>query len=332
MRFENLTRDDKDLILKVYDTNRDNKSKAQQILAEHFDVTTRSIRNWARRLGENSNEFDSTKVLVYDLETSRVLADVWWPGKQFVGHGSLHEDPRIITVAWKWMHEETVHTLRWDDVPAVPAGDYAIAGWGDDANLVAKFAEVYNQADLAIGQNNDNFDKRFLAQRCLVHTVPFNRFVRSVDLMKASKKEFRAPSYSLDYQAKRLGITNKQTHEGISMWRNAQYHRDPEVRKSAIDAMEKYNIGDIITTEEDYLRLIPYIDHKIHFGTLGGGHKWNCPNCGGTNVEKVYHTSTPAGTVQHIMRCKDDGQTFKISATQYVQYLNSKVNGVTEEY
>lgn len=327
MRYDELNIEHKDYIRKVYADHEEDRSKAQLILSEYFGVTTRSIRNWANNLGLLSNEYEWDKVLIYDLETSRVKGEFWWPGKQYVRWDQLHEDPRIITVAWKWLGEDKVHTLRWKDVKAKPKDpDYPIHSYGCDRELVKQFADVYNQADLAIGVNSDNFDKRFLAQRCLVHREPFNRFVKSLDIQKAQKREFRSPSYSMKYSAITMGVEKKREHQGISMWREAQYHKDKEVRKEAVDRMEEYNIGDILTTEEMYLELIPYIDHKIHFGTLSGGEKFTCPNCGNLDtVEKIKTTSTKAGTIQHIMRCNDDNQVFKISNRAYTNYLQEKL-------
>lgn len=329
MKYEDLSLEQKEYIREIYSRFEDNRGKAQEILGDFFNVTPRSIRNWVKNLGLTENEYRSDKILIYDLETSRVLADVWWPHNQYISPDSLHEQPRIITVAWKWLHEDQVYTLRWEDKKTTPISGYDIAGWGDDTDLVKKFAKVYNEADLAIGVNSDKFDKRFLAQRCLVHKVPFNRFVPSLDIQKASKKEFRTPSYSLKYQANVMGISQKRGHEGIDMWRKAQYHTDPKVRSEAVDAMEHYNIGDIITTEEMYLDLIPYIDHKIHFGTMGGNHKWSCPNCGSTeDVVLSSTTSTKMGTIQHVMKCESDGQLYKVSHTAYLDYIRFKMKQV----
>jgi hypothetical protein len=89
--------------------------------------------------------------------------------------------------------------------------------------------------------------------------------------------------------------------------------------------MVDYNVGDIVTTEELYLRLRKYFGHKVHFGVLHGEEKWSCPNCGGTNVEFYKRTVTPAGTVQIIMKCKDDDVQYKITNKQYMSFLDFKI-------
>jgi hypothetical protein len=54
-------------------------SNVQKSLSLHFGVTERTIRNWARNLGLVSSENNPNyKILVYDIETSRTTAKVWW--------------------------------------------------------------------------------------------------------------------------------------------------------------------------------------------------------------------------------------------------------------
>ena len=50
-------------------------------------MTTRTIRKWANNLQVNvmkKNIVNPTKIMVYDIETSRVEAKVFWTGKQYV--------------------------------------------------------------------------------------------------------------------------------------------------------------------------------------------------------------------------------------------------------
>ena len=116
--YSTLTLKDKELISRKYETKSQGvlMSEIQKELAEHFGVTRRSIRNWAKILGLNTqvgNEH-KFKVLVYDLETCRVPAMVFWSGKTYINHTQLQEEPRIITVSYKWLGEDKVYSIAWD--------------------------------------------------------------------------------------------------------------------------------------------------------------------------------------------------------------------------
>ena len=146
-----------------------------------------------------------------------------------------------------------------------------------------------------------------------------------MDLMKQAKKFFRLPSYSLKNLCIHLGVTQKLSHEGELMWNMVEYG-DSKQQKEYLGKMVDYNVGDIISTEECYIKMIPYLRHKTHLGVLKGAPKFSCPVCGKTEtLELVGRTATASGTMQVVMRCTEDGAIFKISNKQYMDYLSEKI-------
>jgi len=324
MKYKDLTLDDKHLIEKMYDpsyrygnTKRVlSRDEIQDKLSEHFDVAKRTIRDWANKMGlgiMSSNIIDPTKILIYDIETSRVEAKLFWTGKTYINYKQIRGEPKIISVSWRWLGEETVSHLTWD------------LKTHSDEVLMEKFLEVYNEADMVVGYNNNNFDDRWINARAMKYGLFVNVFVKSFDIIKQSKRLFRLLSYSMDYLAKFMDVTLKQSHEGIIMWDKLE-DGTPEEQKEYMAKMIEYNIGDIVTTEEIFLKLRKYMGHKINVSTYEGGEKYGCPHCGGTNVELFKVTTTAAGTMQYIMRCKDDDVQYKISNREYNKFLQKKVD------
>ena len=268
------------------------------------DIDT--FRTYIRRRDEkHSLSSNQSKILIYDIETSRIVFKSFWTGKQYMGHNQIIKDPRIISIAWKWLGSDEIEFLSWD-------ADH------DDGEMVKKFLVIYNQADLVIGINNDNFDNRWINSAALRHDVHVNVYVKSFDIQKEEKRLFRLPSYSMAYSAKFTTTTLKQSHEGIRMWDMVE-DGTPSEQEEYLGKMIEYNIGDIITTEELYLRMRKYMGHKIHIGVLQGNSKYSCPNCGGTDIFLRKTTTTQAGTIQRIMGCRDDNVQFKISNTLYLK-------------
>lgn len=313
MKKQKLTREMTDFIRRVYDESSTRK-EAQKIIAEEYGVTKRTVRRWANDIEVgllSKNVTNPFKILVYDIETSRVPAMVWWTGKQYVGGEQLREEPKIISICAKWLGDDKVHTFTWDKNQS-------------DEKMLKEFLNLYNDADMVVGQNNDNFDNRWVNARAMKYGLDINTYVRSFDLMKESKRLFRIPSYSLSYICKYLGMEGKYEHEGVKMWDKIQFGT-PEEQEEYLKKMCEYNAVDVIRTEEVYLRLRKYMGHKVHFGVLGEEPKFTCPNCGGKNIELYKTTVTPAGTVQRIMRCKDDEVKYKITNKQYMEYLDYKM-------
>lgn len=312
MEFKNLSLDQKSLIIKEYKSDK-SKFEIQEDLSIIFNVSKRSIRNWARKLNVGLNKqntvlANSSKILIYDIETSGVMARVWWTGKQYIGHNQLKSEPKIISIAYKWLGEDKVYTLGWD------------INKNCDKELVKDFLREYNKADMVVGQNNNRFDNRWLNARAFKYGYEFNTFVKSFDIMKEAKRLFRLPSYSMAYMSKFLGVEEKQSHDGIIMWEKIESGTLKE-KKKYLKKMLKYNIGDIITTEEMFLKIRKYSGHVMHFGVLQGDKKYTCPNCGGDNIVLERTTTTQAGTIQRIFKCKNDKVKYKVSNRVYMNYL-----------
>ena len=316
MKFKDLTKEDINLIRSTYEKNP-SKEGGQKALGIIFNRTPRTIRNWARRLGIGvmaKNIVDPAKIMIYDIETPRVKFWAWRSGKQFLNGNDLVDepsnDPRIITVAWKWFGDNKIHTLRWDKDQS-------------DEGLIEEFLEEYNQADMVVGINNDKFDNRWINARASKYGFYVNMHVKSLDLQKQARRFFYLPSYTLKFLCRHFDVTMKLSHEGIIMWDKIQTGT-PEEQEEYLGKMEKYNRGDIVSTEEVYLKMIPYLNHISHLGVVRGGNKFSCKHCGGTNIELVNTVYTSAGTIQRIMRCKDDGAQYKISNREYLNFVGDE--------
>lgn len=315
MRFKNLTEEDKEYFISVYTDDTLNHEERVGILAERFDVTDRAIRMWAfERFGIKDKDFinditDPMKIMVYDVESSQITAKIWWGGKQFINHTQLKSETKVITVAWQWLGDTKTHTIVWDKNH-------------EDKELLTKFAEEYNKADLVIGFNNDNFDNRLIQARFAKYNIPYNIYTRSFDIMKEAKRRFRIPSYSMAYMCRFFGVDQKLEHEGIKMWDKVE-DGSPEEQKEYLQKMVTYNIGDIVSTSALYYRLRPFFGHHVHLGVGLGEPAWSCPDTSSHNVELYKTTFTKAGTIQRIMISKETGRQYKINNRQYLLFLDS---------
>ena len=315
MKFKNLNETEKGMIVRVYESS-DSRFKAQETLGDMFNVHTRTIRNWAGKLGVGvmtKNITNPSKIIIYDIETSRATVKVFWTGKQYVSQRQVVKEPSIISISWKWLGEDKVYDLRWDKEQS-------------DREMMKSFLKEYNKADMVIGFNNNNFDNRWINARAMKYGFEVNVYVKSMDLMKQEKKLFRMIGYSMDYSSLFAKVERKQGHEGILMWDMIE-DGTPEQQEEYLQKMVDYNIGDIVTTEELYLRLVPYLKHQVHFGVLHGGEKWSCPNTGREDVEFIRRTVTPAGTLQIIMR-SPDGSQYKINNSQFMAFMDKNIKEV----
>jgi uncharacterized protein YprB with RNaseH-like and TPR domain len=312
MSFDKLSKKNKQLIIDQYSSNKPRK-QVQKELSEFLNVTKRTIRNYAKELnlGIKASELVDDKIMVYDIETSRMEFTGWWTGKQYVNHKQIRTEPRIISIAWKWVGEDEVKHLTWDKNHC-------------DKDMMVNFLKEYNKASMVIGQNNNSFDNKWINTRSAKHKLRVDRYVKSFDIYRMAKRYFRLPSYSMAFMAKYFGLTLKQSHEGIHMWDMIEYGSKDE-QKEYLQKMIDYNKGDIVTTEELYMTLKPYFGSVTNNAVKQGLPKWACPVSGSIDVKLLKTIFTEQGTVQRILFCDESQHQYKVSNKSYMDFLQRKM-------
>jgi len=307
-----LSKKNRQLIIDQYASNKSRKL-VQEELAEFLSVSERTIRSYAKELSLsiNSSEIIDDKIMVYDIETSRIEATVWWTGKQYINHKQLKTEPKIISVAWKWIGEDDVKHLTWDENHC-------------DKTMLTAFLKEYNKASMVIGQNNNSFDNKWVNTRAAKHSLRVDRYVKSFDIYRMAKRYFRLPSFSMAYMANYFGLTLKQSHEGIHMWDMIEYGNKKE-QKEYLGKMVDYNKGDIVTTEELYMTLKPYFGSVTNNAVKKGLPKWACPVSGSTDIELLKTIFTEQGTVQRILFCEESNHQYKVSNKSYMDFLQRRM-------
>lgn len=312
MSVNHLSKKNRQLIIDQYSSNKSRK-KVQEQLSKFLNVTTRQVRNYARELNLGVKNIDiiNDKVMVYDIETSRVKADIWWTGKQYINHKQLRSEPTIISIAWKWVGSDEVYYLTWDKNHC-------------DKKMVAEFLKSYNKASMVVGQNNNSFDNKWINTRSAKHNLHVDRYVKSFDIYRMAKRYFRLPSYSMAYMAQYFGLTLKQSHEGMYMWDQIEYGNKEE-QKEYLQKMVDYNKGDIVTTEELYMTLKPYFGSVTNNAVKSGLPKWCCPVSGSSDIKLLKTIFTEQGTVQRILYCEESKHQYKVSNKTYMNFLQRKM-------
>jgi len=308
-----LSKQKKQIIIDLYSSDKPRK-KIQEELSEILNVSERTVRAYAKALGINQihSNVSNDRVLVYDIETSRVKVDVWSTGKQYINHKQLRSKTTIISIAWKWIGEDEVKFLTWDKNHC-------------DKKMVKEFLKEYNKASMVVGQNNNSFDNKLINTRAAYHKLHVDRFVKSFDIYRMAKRYFRLPSYSMAYMAYYFGLTLKQSHEGIYMWEMIEYGTK-EQQEEYLAKMVDYNKGDIVTTEELYITLKPYFASVTNNSVAKGGQKWACPVSGSKDVKLLKTIFTEMGTVQRILYCEESKHQYKVNNKTFMDFLQRNMN------
>lgn len=250
------------------------------------------------------------KILLFDIETAPNLAWVWGVWEQ--NAIDLKGDWYILSFAAKWL----------DDSKVIVRGLCDYHGYKkhleDDKQLVKELWDLFNEADIVIGHNGDEFDIKKCNTRFLIHGFGPPAPVRSIDTKKVAKKYFRFDSNKLDELGRQLGLGRKMHHEGFELWKGCMAGD-----KRSWSKMLAYNKQDVILLESVYLKLRSWMQNHPNLNmfndTMDG-----CPNCGSHHVHRrgVRRNKT---TAQQRFQCQDcgawsSGPTIKLTEDQKPVY------------
>lgn len=214
----------------------------------------------------------SPKILLYDLETSLEAVTVFsLQHNDYINPDAIIKERSIICVSWKWLGEKKVHSVSVLDDPKRFSQDTS-----DDKYVVETFRKVMLEADVVIGHNSENFDKKYLDTRILFHGLDPLPPITSIDTYKVAKSNLLFNSNKLDYIGGYLGVGRKKT-TSPGLWMRV-FNGDV----NAIKEMIVYNKQDVLLLERVYLKLQPFCANHINrqlFGQTG------CPRCGSAKVQ-----------------------------------------------
>ncbi len=226
------------------------------------------------------------KIILWDIETSHVLAYTWGLWDQNIPHTSIVQDRGILCGCWKELGKKNVHSV-------------AIKKVGDDYEVVKKLRDVLADADIVVHHNGDKFDVKRLNARLIYHGLDPLPPIHTVDTLKEVKKVADFTSNRLDYLAKTLTGSGK-IHVASDLW-----FRVLEGSKKALADMVTYNKEDVRCLEKVYLWLLPYMKSHPHVGALKGKDKFtSCPKCGSEEIKKNGTKYTRAGLIRQECQCK----------------------------
>jgi len=187
------------------------------------------------------------KILLFDLETSHILARIWDTGDQYVRPDQITSSEYILCWSAKWLFGDTV-----SEEYVTPKESLL----RDDKRIVVKLHKLLSEADIVITQNGDKFDIRKIQWKFLKYGLAPNNKYHSIDTLKKSRQLFDPISHGLDNVARDLGFGEKSPTTEQD-WFDAEAGD-----KKALEKLSKYCTNDIYLLEDWYLLLRPWM--KTH--------------------------------------------------------------------
>lgn len=242
------------------------------------------------------------KILIYDLETFPNIAYVWGKYEQDVIE--YIEEGHLLSWSAKWLEGKIV-TKGLDDYQGYKSGSR------DDKALVKDLHDLFNQADVLIAHNGDQFDIRKANERFLHYGFPPPEPYKTIDTKKVAKKYFYFNSNSLNELGKHLGLGEKVKHPGFQLWLDCKAGLP-----TAWKLMKKYNKQDVILLEKIYLKLRAW--DKSHPNLSSLAEKAVCPKCASSHLQSRGFAITRAGKYRQF-QCTNCGSWGRFIGNERVE-------------
>lgn len=239
------------------------------------------------------------KIFLGDVETSPSVTMTFGRFKQFIAPKQVVMEPYMLTFAGKWLHNPTILSRKLPDYPEQFALDHQC-----DKEMIKDLWDILDECDIFVA-HNARFDRGWANQRFAFYgMVPPSPYV-VIDTLGALKESFSLPSNALEAACNYFELdSRKRSHEGFSLWRRC-VEGDPE----AFAEMEEYNIGDIPTLEELYLKVRPWMKKHPNVALYHPDQEeMRCVRCGSANlIKQPGKVATTYLSKFTVYRCGDCG-------------------------
>jgi transposase-like protein len=99
------------------------------------------------------------------------------------------------------------------------------------------------------------------------------------------------------------------------------FKKSPE----AMDKMVEYCKMDVTVLQAVFDKLNEYTQTKVNYAVLRGGDKYDCPQCGTTNIRYNKKVTTAAGTIHHWLICNPCKKYYKVNNKTYIDWLKYSI-------
>lgn len=234
------------------------------------------------------------KVLLIDLETAPCKMYGWSLWNQNFGLNQIESEWFILSYSAKWLGSDEV---LYKDLKGKVHTE-------DDSELLEDLWNLMDEASIVVGQNHRKFDIKKLNARLIMNGYKPYSPVKTEDTLDIAKRKFGFTSNKLEWLTDKLCVEfKKQTHgsfAGFELWKQCLLENE-----EAWEEMKEYNIYDVLSLEELWLKLRCWDDRSVNYALYLDDTHLRC-TCGSTNLSENGYSYTSLSKFQQY-QCQDCG-------------------------
>jgi hypothetical protein len=232
------------------------------------------LKRAAIEAGEIVAFSENPQVLLLDIESAPILANIWRMFDETRNTDAIISDWYMLSWSAKWLHSPDTITRSLRMYKGYKPGSE------NDKALLQELHGLLCKAEYVIAHNGDRFDIKKFNTRFLLNNIAPPTPYRSIDTLKMAKRSFGFTSNKLDFLAQVLLGDRKMKHEGLPLWQ-AVLRGDSE----AWTRMEDYNEKDTVLLERVYLKLRSWDHLHPNMNLTTSNDNMCCTVCSSANVK-----------------------------------------------
>ncbi len=210
-------------------------------------------------------------VWIIDIETAPLIAYVWDLRDQNLSLSNLKTDSYVMAWAAKKLGDPASKVVYRDQREAKDIEN--------DKEILLDLWKILDEADIIITQNGQKFDGPKLNARFITHGLKPPSPYQHLDTYQIVKKSAKFTSNKLEYLTGKLCTKYKKLSHGkfpgLSLWINCL-----KGNLAAWNEMRKYNIHDVFSTEELYMKIRAWAPESMPDPFAGANPAVECRTCG----------------------------------------------------
>lgn len=219
-------------------------------------------------------------ITVLDIELLPIEAQVWQLFDQNIGLSQISQDWTLMSFAAKRLDPAAPSvSLRTRKAQTTYMDVSGQANVRDDRELVEALWHVLHESDIIVGHNVRRFDFKKMRARMMLLGLQPHSPCRMIDTLELAKGAASFTSNKLAYLSPALCAVHKTSHKhfpGHELWSECM-----KGNPKAWAECRSYNILDVLSDEELYLKLRPWATQHLNVAVYQDPDHPACPVCGG---------------------------------------------------
>lgn len=235
------------------------------------------------------------KIGLCDIETAPIIGATWGLWDQNIGLNQIQQEWAILSFCFKPLGggRNTIEYMDTSDREDPR----------DDSAVVQRLYEIMDEYDVIIAHNGKKFDAKKIRARFILAGYKPHSPVIIEDTLLYAKQVAAFTSNKLEWLSTYLSDLKKDAHTdfpGFELWKEC-LKGNPKAWK----AMKKYNIPDVLSMEQVYMRLRPWVRGAVNVANQIGDDTMRCPICGSDNIRQEGDAYTQTGQYKRY-HCMED--------------------------